>query len=101
MPRIIQSFIILSCLSVLTACTLQTKTQKGGTYGAAGGAVAGAVIGQVIGGDTEATLIGAAIGAAAGAGAGALKDKEDKKKAEQATANYQTEYQHCMNSKGN
>jgi outer membrane protein OmpA-like peptidoglycan-associated protein len=82
MPRIIQSFIILFCLSVLTACTLQTKTQKGGTYGAAGGAVAGALIGQVIGGDTEATLIGAAIGAAVGgaggAAAGHMMDKQEE-----------------------
>ena len=82
MPRIIQSFIILFCLSVLTTCTLQTKTQKGGTYGAAGGAVAGALIGQVIGGDTEATLIGAAIGAAVGGAGGAavghMMDKQEE-----------------------
>ena len=43
---------------------------------------------------------GAAIGAAAGAGAGAIKDNEDRKKAEQAAAAYQTEYQFCMKGKG-
>src|SRR5210317_948195 len=82
MPRILQSLIILFCLYVLTACALETKTQKGATYGAAGGAVAGAVIGQIIGGDTEATLIGAAIGAAVGGAGGAavghMMDKQEE-----------------------
>ncbi|MBN2060438.1 MAG: OmpA family protein, partial [Deltaproteobacteria bacterium] len=60
----------------------QTKTQKGGAYGAAGGAAAGAIIGQVIGGDTEATLWGAAIGAAigglGGAGVGKMMDDQER-----------------------
>jgi hypothetical protein len=44
--------------------------------------------------------VGAAVGAAAGAGAGALKDSEDRKKADQARKTYDMEYQHCMKSKG-
>jgi outer membrane protein OmpA-like peptidoglycan-associated protein len=60
----------------------QTKTQKGGLYGAAGGAAAGAVIGQVIGRDTKGTLIGAAIGAAVGglggAGVGRMMDNQER-----------------------
>jgi outer membrane protein OmpA-like peptidoglycan-associated protein len=87
MPRIIQSYIILLCLTALIACTPQTKTQKGATYGATGGAVAGAVIGQIIGGDTEATLIGAAIGAAVGgAGGAAIGNMMDKQEEEMRQA---------------
>src|SRR5210317_1240459 len=87
MPRILQSLIILFCLYVLTACALETKTQKGATYGAAGGAVAGAVIGQIIGGDTEATLVGAAIGAAVGgAGGAAVGNMMDKQEEEMRQA---------------
>jgi outer membrane protein OmpA-like peptidoglycan-associated protein len=60
----------------------QTKTGKGGLYGAAGGAAAGAIIGQVAGGDTKSTLIGAAIGAAlggaAGAGVGKMMDDQEQ-----------------------
>jgi hypothetical protein len=52
-------------LMMLSACAgPQTRTQKGGVYGAAGGAAAGAIVGQAIGHDTKATLEGAAIGAA-------------------------------------
>ena len=61
---------IVSILCISCAAP-QTKTGKGGVYGAAGGAVLGAVVGQAAGRDTEATLIGAAIGAAAGGAAGA------------------------------
>lgn len=44
-------------LMMLSACAApQTRTQKGGAYGAAGGAAAGAIIGQAIGHDTKATL---------------------------------------------
>lgn len=87
MPRIIQSFVILLCLTAFTACTPQTKTQKGATYGAAGGAVAGAVIGQIIGRDTEATLIGAAVGAAVGgAGGAAVGNMMDKQEEEMRQA---------------
>lgn len=71
MKKLAQPFVIIICLSALISCAPQTKTQKGGLYGAAGGAAAGAIIGQVIGKDTEATLIGAAIGAAVGGAGGA------------------------------
>ena len=77
------------CISLgvllLAGCAVpqpQTKTQKGGLYGAAGGAAAGAVIGQVIGRDTKGTLIGAAIGAAVGglggAGVGRMMDNQER-----------------------
>ena len=74
---------LLLFVFVLVACAApQTKTQKGGVYGAAGGAAAGAIIGQVIGGDTEATLWGAAIGAAVGglggAGIGKMMDNQEQ-----------------------
>ncbi len=60
------------CALLFSACApLETKTQKGGVYGAAGGATVGAILGQAIGHDTEATLWGAAIGAALGGGTGA------------------------------
>jgi outer membrane protein OmpA-like peptidoglycan-associated protein len=73
----------VTCIFLFPACApLETKTQKGGTYGAAGGAAAGAVLGQAIGHDTEATLWGAAIGAAlggvTGAGAGKMMDNQER-----------------------
>ena len=54
---------LLASVSILlvSCATPQTKTGKGGAYGAAGGAVLGAIIGQAAGRDTKATLIGAAI----------------------------------------
>ncbi|MEJ2033265.1 MAG: OmpA family protein [Deltaproteobacteria bacterium] len=70
MKRVIFVLITGSFLLV-AACTPQTKTQKGGLYGAAGGALAGAVIGQAVGHDTKATLLGSAIGAAVGGAGGA------------------------------
>ncbi len=74
--------IMLLPLILLSACAPQTRTQKGGLYGAAGGAAAGAIIGQVIGQDTEGTLIGAAIGSAvgglAGAGIGNMMDRQEQ-----------------------
>ncbi len=76
--------IILAMLLVMSviSCAPQTKTQKGGLYGAAGGAAAGAGIGQAIGRDTQSTLWGAAIGAAvgglAGAGAGRMMDQQER-----------------------
>jgi outer membrane protein OmpA-like peptidoglycan-associated protein len=74
---------LLMLVFALAACAApQTRTQKGGTYGAVGGAAAGAIIGQVIGGDTESTLWGAAIGAAVGgmggAGIGRMMDNQEK-----------------------
>jgi len=76
------------CLAVLVSVLCvscappQTKTGKGGAYGAAGGAVAGAIIGQVGGKSTESTLIGAALGAAvggaAGAGIGKMMDNQER-----------------------
>jgi outer membrane protein OmpA-like peptidoglycan-associated protein len=77
-----------TCLAVLVSILCiscappQTKTGKGGAYGAAGGAVAGAIIGQAAGRDTESTLIGAALGAAAGglAGAGIGKMMDDQER---------------------
>ena len=74
--------IVLISLMLLSACAPQTRTQKGGLYGAAGGAAAGAIIGQVIGKNTESTLIGAAIGTAvgglAGAGIGNMMDRQEQ-----------------------
>lgn len=64
----IVSVLLISCISCAPP---QTKTGKGGAYGAAGGAVLGAIVGQTAGRDTKSTLIGAAIGAAAGGAAGA------------------------------
>jgi hypothetical protein len=69
---------------------------KGAAIGAAGGAVVGAVSSK----KSKDVAVGAAVGAAAGAGAGALKDSEDRKKADQARKTYDMEYQHCMKSKG-
>jgi outer membrane protein OmpA-like peptidoglycan-associated protein len=68
---------------MLSACAApQTRTQKGGVYGAAGGAAAGAIVGQAIGHDTKGTLEGAAIGAAigglAGTGVGYYMDKQEQ-----------------------
>jgi len=77
-----------TCLAVLVSILCvscappQTKTGKGGAYGAAGGAVAGAIIGQAAGRDTQSTLAGAAIGAAAarlaGAGVGKMMDDQER-----------------------
>jgi outer membrane protein OmpA-like peptidoglycan-associated protein len=73
--------VLVSILSISCAPP-QTKTGKGGAYGAAGGAVAGAIIGQAAGRDTESTLIGAALGAAAGglagAGIGKMMDNQER-----------------------
>jgi outer membrane protein OmpA-like peptidoglycan-associated protein len=74
---------LLMLVFLLVACAgLQTKTQKGGAYGAAGGAAAGAIIGQAIGRNTESTLWGAAIGAAVGglggAGIGKMMDNQER-----------------------
>ena len=74
---------VLVCISFLTGCAApQTKTEKGGVYGAAGGAATGAVLGQAIGHNTQGTLIGAAIGAAVGglggAGIGRMMDNQEK-----------------------
>jgi outer membrane protein OmpA-like peptidoglycan-associated protein len=80
--RIIASLLILVALTLVSCAGLQTKTQKGGAYGAAGGAAAGAIIGQLIGGDTESTLwgaaIGAAVGGAGGAGVGRMMDNQER-----------------------
>ena len=82
---------LLVLVFVLVACAApQTKTQKGGLYGAAGGAAAGAIIGQVIGGHTESTLWGAAIGAAVGglggAGVGKMMDNQEREMREALAA---------------
>jgi len=76
---------VFLCMLFLAGCAApqtQSKTAKGGLYGAAGGAAAGAVIGQVIGRDTKGTLIGTAIGAAVGglggAGIGRMMDNQEK-----------------------
>jgi len=75
----IVTFLAIFCISCAPP---QTKTGKGGAYGAAGGAVLGAIVGQAAGRDTEATLIGAAIGAAvggaAGAGVGRMMDNQER-----------------------
>lgn len=89
--RKIRIFVLLFMIIVLAACAgPQTKTQKGGLYGAAGGAAAGAIIGQVIGRDTQSTLWGAAIGAAVGglggAGVGKMMDNQEKEMREALAA---------------
>lgn len=66
---------------------------KGAGAGAAGGATVRAIQGKSL-------LKGAAIGAAAGAGAGGLKKNQDKKKAVVGEANYKTEYDNCLRSRG-
>ena len=71
------------CILLLLGCAApQTRTEKGGVYGAAGGAAAGAILGQVIGHNTKSTLIGAAIGAALGGaggyGAGKMMDNQER-----------------------
>ncbi len=87
MRKTMKPLIAVLCLMMLAACAPQTKTQKGGVYGAAGGAIAGAVIGQVIGKDTKATLIGTAIGAAVGgAGGAAIGNMMDKQEREMREA---------------
>lgn len=53
---------IVLALTLATAISGCTTTEKG----VAVGAVGGALIGQAIGGDTGATLLGAGIGAVAG-----------------------------------
>lgn len=76
------SFAIIIILFLAACAPLETKTQKGGTYGAAGGAATGAILGQAIGRDTEATLwgaaIGAALGGATGAGVGRMMDNQER-----------------------
>jgi len=77
-----KKLICIFLLIAMTACATMDRTQRGGTYGAAGGAAAGAIAGQAIGHDTKATLLGTAIGAAigglAGAGAGHYMDKQEQ-----------------------
>ena len=82
--------LLMSMLFLASCASLQTNTQKGGTYGAAGGAAAGAIIGQVLGGDTESTLwgaaIGAALGGAGGAGVGKMMDDQEREMREALAA---------------
>ena len=66
---------------------------KGTGVGAAGGATVRAIQGKSL-------LKGAAIGAAAGAAAGGVKKNQDKKKAVVGDANYKTEYDNCLRSRG-
>lgn len=102
-------------LAAEMACSQYASSQSGYTpanppggsrsvgKGAAAGAVGGAAIGAASGSKkktAEKVAIGAAAGAAAGAGLGALKDNEDQKKAAQARAAYQSEFQACMTAKG-
>lgn len=68
-------------------------TAKGAGVGAAGGTAVRAIQGKSL-------LKGAAIGAAAGAVAGGLKNNQDKKKAVLGEANYKTEYDNCLLSRG-
>ena len=114
--------LIVSCgpssedkLTAEIACSQYAVSQSGYTpanppggsssvgKGAAAGAVGGAAIGAASGSKkktVEKVAIGAAAGAAAGAGLGAIKDNEDEKKAAQARAAYQSEFQTCMTAKG-
>jgi hypothetical protein len=72
---------------------------KGAAVGAVGGAAVGAATAKS-GKSTKKAVQGAAVGAAAGAGLGALKDNEDKRKAEQGRAAYQSAFKACMIGKG-
>jgi len=83
MKILLSRLICIFLLVAVSACApMDTRTKRGGTYGAAGGATAGAIVGQAIGHDTKGTLLGAAIGAAigglAGAGAGHYMDKQEQ-----------------------
>ena len=66
---------------------------KGAGVGAAGGTAVRAIQGKSL-------LKGAAIGAAAGAAAGGVKKNQDKKQAVLGEANYKTEYDNCLRSRG-
>jgi hypothetical protein len=68
-------------------------TAKGAGVGAAGGATVRAIQGKSL-------LKGAAIGAAAGAAAGGAKKNKAKKEAVLGEANYKTEYDNCLRSRG-
>jgi hypothetical protein len=102
-------------LAAEIACSQYASSQSGYTpanppggdssvgKGAAAGAVGGAAVGAATaksGKSTKKAVQGAAVGAAAGAGLGALKDNEDKKKAEQGRAAYQSAFSTCMAGKG-
>lgn len=92
MKKIICPALVLTFL--VAGCAMQTKTEKGATYGAAGGAIAGALLGQAIGRDTKATLwgtaIGAALGGATGAGAGRMMDAQEREMREALAASEAT-----------
>ena len=66
---------------------------KGAGAGAAGGTAVRAIQGKSL-------LKGAAVGAAAGAAAGGVKKNRDKKQAVVGEANYKTEYDNCLRSRG-
>ena len=66
---------------------------KGAGVGAAGGAGVRAIQGKSL-------LKGAAIGAGIGAAAGGVKNNRDKKQAVLDEANYKTEYDNCLRSRG-
>jgi len=68
-------------------------TAKGAGAGAAGGTAVRAIQGKSL-------LKGAAIGAAVGAAAGGAKKNSDKKQAVLGEANYKTEYDNCLRSRG-
>ncbi len=68
-------------------------TAKGAGVGAAGGTAVRAIQGKSL-------LKGAAIGAAAGAAAGGVKKNKAKKQAVLGEANYKTEYDNCLRSRG-
>jgi len=66
---------------------------KGAGAGAAGGTAVRAIQGKSL-------LKGAAIGAAAGAAVGGAKKNKTKKQAVLGEANYKTEYDSCLRSRG-
>ena len=66
---------------------------KGAGAGAAGGTAVRAIQGKSL-------LKGAAVGAAAGAAVGGVKKNKDKKQAVAGEANYKTEYDSCLRSRG-
>jgi len=66
---------------------------KGAGVGAAGGTAVRAIQGKSL-------LKGAAIGAAAGAAVGGAKKNKTKKQAVLGEANYKTEYDNCLRSRG-
>ena len=75
----------------------QAKTSNAAAKGAGAGAAGGATVRAIQG---KSLLKGAAIGAAVGGAAGGVKKNKAKKQAVLDEANYKTEYDSCLRSRG-